>query len=444
MRVARVLAQRHRARQELRLLDPDDLADRVAGRHDRARRPPRPAHRRLGHAILDRRPRLGSTRSSRSPRSPATARPRVDRAGRLGVGPLGRPTLGRSSSPPRPPGGHALPRDAPARSPGPRSPATTELLAAGAGAAPAARAMSMPAVLSASRSARRSSSCRRSASRDAGGAARERATRRADARRLGGGGRRCRRGDRAAFGRLGAVPGLAAASSSTSTTRRCRRSGRRPGTPATSSSSGAGGRRPVRARVAGADAGRRRDARGARGRPSARPRERPVGRRDRRRPHRRGAVETSLITSALIERIRDDSLTVVCVSNITGRARCSPAGRAGRCPLRACDAAVGLPTRPARLSPLRTERPPVCQECGASRFANLRPGVTRLREELEAARPPGRRRHRADDAPPAAAASTSGPRRVCTASAAPTWSRSSSSTRRCWPRVSGPPSRRWR
>jgi primosomal protein N' (replication factor Y) len=30
-------------------------------------------------------------------------------------------------------------------------------------------------------------------------------------------------------------------------------------------------------------------------------------------------------------------------------------------------------------------RPPVCQECGASRFANLRPGVTRLREELEAA-----------------------------------------------------------
>ena len=30
-------------------------------------------------------------------------------------------------------------------------------------------------------------------------------------------------------------------------------------------------------------------------------------------------------------------------------------------------------------------RPAVCQECGASAFANLRPGVTRLREELEAA-----------------------------------------------------------
>jgi primosomal protein N' (replication factor Y) len=30
-------------------------------------------------------------------------------------------------------------------------------------------------------------------------------------------------------------------------------------------------------------------------------------------------------------------------------------------------------------------RPPVCQQCGAGRFANLRPGVARLREELEAA-----------------------------------------------------------
>ena len=41
------------------------------------------------------------------------------------------------------------------------------------------------------------------------------------------------------------------------------------------------------------------------------------------------------------------------------------------------------------------ERPPVCLECGASGFANLRPGVTRLREELEAAAgPTRRRRHR--------------------------------------------------
>jgi primosomal protein N' (replication factor Y) (superfamily II helicase) len=32
-----------------------------------------------------------------------------------------------------------------------------------------------------------------------------------------------------------------------------------------------------------------------------------------------------------------------------------------------------------------TVRPPVCLACGAGRFANLRPGVGRLREELEAA-----------------------------------------------------------
>jgi len=95
----------------------------------------------------------------------------------------------------------------------------------------------------------------------------------------------------------------------------------------------------------------------------------------------------SLITSPLIERIRDPDLTVICVSNITGRARVL-ACRACRALIRCeqCDAAVGL-ADDGRLSCRRcgTVRPPVCQECGASRFANLRPGVTRLREELEAA-----------------------------------------------------------
>jgi primosomal protein N' (replication factor Y) len=95
----------------------------------------------------------------------------------------------------------------------------------------------------------------------------------------------------------------------------------------------------------------------------------------------------SLITSPLIERLRDPSLTVVCVSNITGRARvlaCRSCRSLVRC--EQCDAAVGLGDD-GRLSCRRcgTVRPPVCQECGASRFANLRPGVTRLREELEAA-----------------------------------------------------------
>jgi primosomal protein N' (replication factor Y) len=95
----------------------------------------------------------------------------------------------------------------------------------------------------------------------------------------------------------------------------------------------------------------------------------------------------SLVTSPLIERLRDPALTVVCVSNTTGRARVL-ACRACRSLIRceACEAAVGLDDA-GRLTCRRcgTVRPPVCQACGASRFANLRPGVTRLREELEAA-----------------------------------------------------------
>ena len=95
----------------------------------------------------------------------------------------------------------------------------------------------------------------------------------------------------------------------------------------------------------------------------------------------------SLITSPLIARLRDPSVSVVCVSNITGRARvlaCRSCRSLIRC--EACDAAVGLSdTGQLVCRRCGTERPPVCQVCGASRFANLRPGVTRLREELEAA-----------------------------------------------------------
>ena len=95
----------------------------------------------------------------------------------------------------------------------------------------------------------------------------------------------------------------------------------------------------------------------------------------------------SLVTSALIERLRDPAARVVCVSNITGRARvlaCRNCRSLVRC--ETCDAAVGL-ADDGRLECRRcgTQRPPVCQACGRSAFANLRPGVTRLREELQAA-----------------------------------------------------------
>ena len=95
----------------------------------------------------------------------------------------------------------------------------------------------------------------------------------------------------------------------------------------------------------------------------------------------------SLITSALIERIRDPLQRVLCVSNITGRARvlaCRSCTALLRC--EDCDAAVGLGDD-GRLGCARcgARRPAVCQECGGATFANLRPGVTRIAEELQAA-----------------------------------------------------------
>jgi primosomal protein N' (replication factor Y) len=51
-----------------------------------------------------------------------------------------------------------------------------------------------------------------------------------------------------------------------------------------------------------------------------------------------------------------------------------------------CDAAVGQADDGTfACARCGTVRPAVCQHCGATAFANLRPGVTRLREELEAA-----------------------------------------------------------
>lgn len=95
----------------------------------------------------------------------------------------------------------------------------------------------------------------------------------------------------------------------------------------------------------------------------------------------------SLVTSRLISELRDPARTVVCVSNTTGRAAllaCRACRALTRC--ERCEAAVVL-TDAGDLECRRCglTRPPVCAACGAGRFANLRPGVTRLAEELEAA-----------------------------------------------------------
>lgn len=111
----------------------------------------------------------------------------------------------------------------------------------------------------------------------------------------------------------------------------------------------------------------------------------------------------SLVTSELIAVLRDRTATVVCISNTTGRARllaCRSCRTLARC--ERCDAAVGA-VDDGRLRCRRCgeQRPPVCSSCGAGRFANLRPGVTRLREELEgAAARPVVAVTAADDSPP--------------------------------------------
>jgi primosomal protein N' (replication factor Y) len=95
----------------------------------------------------------------------------------------------------------------------------------------------------------------------------------------------------------------------------------------------------------------------------------------------------SLVTSTLIRHLRDPDRVVVCVSNTPGRARllaCRTCRAITRC--ERCDAAVVLTDDEQLVCPrCDTVRPPVCLACGAGRFANLRPGVSRLREELEAA-----------------------------------------------------------
>jgi primosomal protein N' (replication factor Y) len=96
---------------------------------------------------------------------------------------------------------------------------------------------------------------------------------------------------------------------------------------------------------------------------------------------------TSLLTSPLVVHLRDAGRTVVCVHNTPGRARilaCRSCRVLARC--ERCDAAVGL-SDAERLVCRRcgTERPAMCLACGGTAFANLKPGVTRLREELEAA-----------------------------------------------------------
>ena len=96
---------------------------------------------------------------------------------------------------------------------------------------------------------------------------------------------------------------------------------------------------------------------------------------------------TSLVTSPLITELRDHDRRVVCVHNTTGRARrlaCKACRELAVC--ERCRAPVSEPVAGTlHCARCGLDRPRVCQACGAARLVVLRPGVSRLREELEAA-----------------------------------------------------------
>lgn len=91
-----------------------------------------------------------------------------------------------------------------------------------------------------------------------------------------------------------------------------------------------------------------------------------------------------LFSDALVRLLRSDR-RVLCVLNRTGRAKllaCGACGELARCAQ--CEAAVHQPDEVMGCPRCGAERPPVCLVCGASRFKNARPGVTRVSEELSA------------------------------------------------------------
>ena len=95
----------------------------------------------------------------------------------------------------------------------------------------------------------------------------------------------------------------------------------------------------------------------------------------------------SLVSSALVRHLRDPARRVVCVLNAPGKARrlacrsCRSLQRCERCQAAASQRRDGL----LRCGRCGTERPVVCQVCGSSALAIVRPGVSTLRRELEAA-----------------------------------------------------------
>ena len=97
------------------------------------------------------------------------------------------------------------------------------------------------------------------------------------------------------------------------------------------------------------------------------------------------APRGGVLSSELIPHLRDETKVVACILNVKGRARlvaCRSCRNVARC--ERCEAAMVLGDTLECPSCGHT-RPVVCARCGASAMAMIRKGVTRLREELEAA-----------------------------------------------------------
>ena len=95
-------------------------------------------------------------------------------------------------------------------------------------------------------------------------------------------------------------------------------------------------------------------------------------------------VRAGLYSDALVRLLRSEA-RVLCVLNRTGRSRllaCAACGELAAC--ETCGASVDQPVEALRCRRCGTERPPVCLTCSGMRFRNVRAGVSRVREELEA------------------------------------------------------------
>ena len=92
----------------------------------------------------------------------------------------------------------------------------------------------------------------------------------------------------------------------------------------------------------------------------------------------------SLLSSEFIAELRDHSRRIVAVLNTKGRARllaCASCKSLARCVQ--CDAAVEIGSTGQFSCPrCSTSRPQVCVKCSSAKFLTLKPGVSKLREEI--------------------------------------------------------------